>query len=216
MTDPNEQAATGAGADPIPNLQGNISMTATGGFVSTYKVGQSPATVDWAQGTPPIASAQFIVARMPRIPMPPPPLATNLAPGENSIPILGNWWSASVSWTYSGNSGAGTFSSNMGGLPVGPSGSNIVADIVEPQKGDFQIAFADEPTSCLLSFQISPSKGSFRGPELVLVYVDGQYVGAFADGTQVVIKGSVLGLGVDLRGESFTAVQIGYTLQYQW
>lgn len=215
MTDPNEQVCADAGADPIPNLQGNISMTGTGGFVSTYRVGDSPATIDWAQGSPPVASAQFVLAHMPKMPPPPQPQTTDLSPGENSVPIFGNWWSASVGWTYSGDSGAATFSLNMGGLPTGPSGSNLVAEIVGAQKGNFDIAFAAEPTSCLLSLQISPSQ-AFIGPETVGVYVDGEYVGSFPDGTVVVIKGSVLTFNVDFRAESFTEIQVGYTLQYQW
>ena len=206
----------GTGSDPIPNLQGNISMTATGGSHTANKVGQSPASVDWTQGSPPVASAQFSLARMPRPPVPPPPQVTDLAPGENSIPILGDWSSASVSWTYGGgDGGASTFAWTMGGLPVGPSGSTYVSEAVGPQKGNFQIAFAEEPTSCLLSFQVNPSQ-AFIGPQLVLVYVDGDYVGALADGTSVVIHGKVLTLAVDFRSESYTDLQVGYTLQYQW
>jgi hypothetical protein len=215
MTDQTEQAAPGAGADPISNLQGNISMTATGGYMSTLRVGESPATVDWVQGSPPIASAQFSLAHMPRIPMPPPPLITNLSPGVNSVPAGTDWWTASVDWTYGGDSGAGTFSLNMADVPAGPGGSNLVGQIVGAQKGNFDIAFASEPTSCLLSLQITPSQ-AFMGPETVGVYVDGQYVGSFPDGTVVVIKGSVLTFNVDFRAESFTEIQVGYTLQYQW
>lgn len=215
MTYSAEQEAAGAGTDPIPNLQGNISMTATGGYLSTFKVGQSPATVDWVQGSPPIASAQYSLAHMPRIPMPPPPLITDLSPGVNSVPAADNWWSATVGWTYSGDSGAGTFSLAMADVPAGPSGSNLVGEIVGSQKGNFNIAFASEPTSCLLSLQITPSQ-AFMGPETVGVYVDGQYVGSFPDGTSVVIKGSLLTFNVDFRAESFTEIQVGYTLQYQW
>jgi hypothetical protein len=209
------QAAANDGADATPNLQGSINMTATGGALTSFQVGTSPATVDWAQGSPPVASAQFSLAHMPRVPMPPPPMVTDLTPGENSIPVSGNWYSASVVWTYDGDSGAATFSSNMGGLPQGPTGWNIVSAIASPQQGNFQIAFASEPTACLLSFSITPAE-AFMGPQLVLVYVDGNYVGALGNGTQVVINGKVVSLVVDFRAESYTDLQVGYTLQYQW
>src|SRR3954468_12401917 len=209
------QTAANGGAATIPNLQGSINMTATGGALTSFQVGASPATIDWTQGSPPVASAQFSLAHMPRIPMPPPPMVTALNPGENSIPISGDWYSASVSWTYDGESGAATFSSNMGGLPQGPTGWNLVSTVARPQQGNFQIAFACAPTSCLLSFNIMPAE-AFMGPQLVLVYVDGDYVGALGNGTQVVIEGKVVTLVVDFRAESFTDLQVGYTLQYQW
>lgn len=203
-------------ATSIPNLQGNIYMAPTGGSHTTFQVGESPASVDWVQASPPVASGQFSLAHMARVPPPPPPQVTDLAPGDNSIPFFGSWYSAGIDWTYSGGAGAATFSWTMGGLPTGAGGWSIVSDVVGPQKGDFQIAFATEPTSCLLSFNITPSQ-AFMGPQLVLVYVDGQYVGALADGTSVVIKGSVLGLSIDFRGEAeSTELQVGYTLQYQW
>jgi hypothetical protein len=211
-----EQVVDSADAPSIPNLQGNIYMAPTGGSHTTFQVGESPASVEWTQATPPIASAQFSLAHMARVPPPPPPQVTALAPGQNSIPYFGSWYSAGVDWTYSGDAGAATFSWSMGGLPTGPGGSSIVSDVVGPQKGDFQIAFAAKPTSCLLSFNITPSQ-AFMGPQLVLVYVDGQYVGALADGTQVVITGTDLSLSIDFRGESETTeVQVTYTLQYQW
>jgi hypothetical protein len=209
------ESGAGQGTASIPNLQGSISLNATGGSHSANQVGQSPASVDWTQGSTPVASAQFSLAHMARIPMPPPPQVTDLTAGENSIPIFGDFSSASVSWTYGGDSGAATFAWGMGGLPVGPSGSTYVSEAVGPQKGNFQIAFADAPTSCLLSFQVNPSQ-AFIGPQLVLVYVDGEYVGALADGTSVVIEGKSLTLAVDFRAESFTDLQVGYTLQYQW
>lgn len=218
MSEGYEQAqvgGSGGGSDQIPNLQGSISMTATGGSHTASQVGQSPASIDWTQGSPPLASARFTLARMPRPPVPPPPQVTDLVPGENSVPIIGDWSSASVSWTRSGGDGAGTFAWSMGGLPAGPSGSTYVSEAVGPQKGNFRIAFADEPTSCLLSLQVAPSQ-AFMGPQLILVYVDGNYVGALADGTSVVIHGKVLSLAVDFRSESYTDLQVGYTLQYQW
>jgi hypothetical protein len=217
MTEQNDQgqASASEGAATIPNLQGTINMTATGGALTSFQVGTSPASVDWTQGSPPVASAQFSLAHMARIPMPPPPMVTDLTPGENSIPISGDWYSASVSWTYAGDSGAATFSSNMGGLAKGPTGWNIISAIASPQQGNFQIALAPEPTPCLLSFNITPAQ-AFMGPQLVLVYVDGEYVGALGNGTQVVINGSVVTLVVDFRAESFTDLQVGYTLQYQW
>ena len=147
--------------------------------------------------------------------MPPPPSVTDLAVGQNSIPIFGDFSSASVSWTYGGDAGAATFAWTMGGQPVGPTGSTYVSEAIGPQKGNFEIAFADVPTSCLLSFQVNPSQ-AFIGPQLVLVYVDGEYVGALADGTSVVINGKNLTLALDFRAESFTDLQVGYTLQYQW
>ncbi len=211
-----EQVADSEETAPIPNLQGSIYMTATGGSHTRFQVGESPVSLDWTQGTPPLLSAQFVMAHQPRVPPPPPPQTTDLAPGDNSIPFFGFWYSAAVDWTYSGDTGAATFSWTMGGLPTGPTGWNVVSDILGPQKGNFQIACAAEPTSWLLSFNITPSQG-FIGPQLVLVYVDGEYVGAFADGTQVVIKGSVVNLSIDFRGESETTeLQVGYTLQYQW
>lgn len=210
------ETATGPGADAIPNLQGSISLTATGGSHTANQVGQSPASVDWTQGSTPVASAQLILAQRPHPPITPPPQITDLSPGENSIPLFGNFYSASVSWTYGGGGeGSATFAWSMGGLPVGPSGSTYVSEAIGPQKGNFDIAFADTPTSCLLSFQVNPSQ-AFMGPQLVLVYVDGDYVGALADGTSVVITGKVLTLAVDFRAESYTEVQVGYTLQYQW
>lgn len=216
MDQSNENALGNAGdAVSIPNLQGSISLTATGGFHSVNQVGQSPASVDWTQGSPATASAQFTLAHLPRAPVTPPPSVTDLSAGENSIPIFGDWYSAAVSWTYGGDAGATTFAWTMGGLPVGPSGSSYVSEPVGPQKGNFQIAFADEPTSCLLSFQVTPSQ-AFMGPQLVLVYVDDVYVGALADGTSVVINGKNLTLALDFRAESFTDLQVGYTLQYQW
>ena len=210
-----DQVSGSEGAASTPNLQGSIYMTATGGSHTSAEVGQSPANVDWTQGSPPLAGAQLTLAQRPHIPVPPRPQVTDLSPGENSIPFFGDEDTASVSWTYSGDSGAATFAWSTGGLPTGPTGSNIVSEVIGPQKGSFQIAFAAEPTSCLLSFQVTPSQ-AFMGPQLVLVYVDDQYVGALADGTQVVVKGSVLRLEVDFRSESFTDLQGGYTLQYQW
>ncbi|HYE29236.1 MAG TPA: hypothetical protein VEA61_13530 [Allosphingosinicella sp.] len=217
MTDAksSEQVSDGEGAATIPNLQGSIYMSATGGSHTSAQVGGSPAAVDWTQGPSRVSTAQFILAHMPRVPPPPPPLITDLTVGDNSIPIFGSWYSAAVTWTYAGDTGAATFSWKMGGLPTGPTGWNLVSDIIGPQKGNFDIAFATQPTSCLLSFQVTPSQ-AFMGPQTVLVYVDGQYVGALADGTQVVIKGTVVTIGVDFRAESFTDLQVGYTLQYQW
>ena len=218
MTDGYEQEQAGAGAESgsdLPNLQGSISMTATGGFHTANQVGQSPATVEWTQGSAPIASAQFSLAHMPRIPMPPPPQITDLTPGENSIPFFGSWSSASVTWTYSGDSGAGTFAWGMAGLPVGASGSTYVTEVVGPQKANFDIAFADAPTSCLFSIRITPSQG-FMGSETVGIYVDGNYFGSLADGSVVVITGKVLTLQVDFRSETIPDYQVGYTLQYQW
>jgi hypothetical protein len=214
MSGQDDQGGTERAA-ATPNLQGSINMTATGGAITSFQVGTSSATVDWAQGNPPVASAQFSLAHMPRIPMPPPPMVTDLNPGENSIPISGDWYSASVAWTYDGDSGAATFSSDMGGLPQGPTGWNIISAIASPQQGNFQIAFAAEPTACLLSFSITPAE-AFMGPQLVLVSVDGNYVGALGNGTQVVITGKVVNLVVDFRAESYTDLQVGYTLQYQW
>jgi hypothetical protein len=215
MTGQDDQAQAGEDAAATPNLQGSIDMTATGGALTSFQVGTSPAAVQWSQGSPPVASAQFGLAHMPRIPMPPPPMVTDLTPGENSIPFYGDWYSASMVWTYEGDSGAATFSSKMGGLPQGPTGWNIVSAIASPQQGNFQIAFAAEPTSCLLSVTVTPAE-AFMGPQLVLVYVDGNYVGALGNGTQVVINGKVVNLVVDFRAESYTDLQVGYTLQYQW
>ena len=203
------------GATFIPNLQGSIYMTPGGGSQTTFLVGQSPATVDWTQGATPLASAQFGVGHQPRIPMPPPPQITPLNPGQNSIPLFGSWYNASVEWTYAGDTGAGTFAWGTAGLPTGAGGANIVSNVVGAQQGVYEIAFAAQPTACLLSFNITPSQG-FVGPNLVLVTVDGQYIGALADGTQVVINGTVLSLTVDFRGDTVTELQVGYTLQYQW
>lgn len=209
------QVGAGQDADYIPNLQGNISLTATGGSHSTTQIGQSPVGVDWVQGSTPVASAQLSLGQRMRPPITP-PMVTDLNVGENSIPIFGNSTSAWVSWTYgAGGEGAATFNWGMGGLPVGSSGTTYVSEATSAQQGSFQIAFADTPTSCLLSFQINPSQ-AFMGPQLVLVYVDGNYVGALADGTSIVITGKVLTLSVDIRAESYTEVQVGYTLQYQW
>jgi hypothetical protein len=210
------QAPAAEGAATTPNLQGNIYMTTNGGTLASYQLGTSPASVDWTQGSAPVANAQFILAHAPRSPIPPqPPMVTNLKPGENSIPFWGDWYSASVSWTYDGESGAATFSSNMGGLPLGPTGWNIISAIASPRQGNFQIAFASEPTSCLLSLAVTPAE-AFMGPQLVLVYVDGTYVGALGNGTQVVINGKVVSLAVDFRAESYSDLDVGYTLQYQW
>jgi hypothetical protein len=210
-----EQVEGSEDASYIPNLQGNIYMTPTGGSHTTFLVGQSPAAVDWTQGATPLASAQFGLAHQPRIPMPPPPQITALNPGQNSIPLFGSWYSASVEWTYAGASGAGTFSWGTAGLPTGAGGANIVSNIVGAQQGVYEIAFGAQPTACLLSFNITPSQG-FMGPNLVLVTVDGQYIGALADGTSVVINGTVLSLTIDFRGDTVTQLQVGYTLQYQW
>lgn len=210
------QVSGSEAAEPIPNLQGTIYMSPTGGSHTSFQMGESPVSLDWTQGTPPLASAQLVLAHMARVPPPPPPQTTPLTPGDNSVPFFGSWYSASVGWTYAGDTGAATISWSMGGLPTGPTGSNIVSDVLGPQKGDFQIAFAAKPTTCLLSFNITPSQ-AFMGPQLVLVYVDGEYVGALADGTQVVITGTDLSLSIDFRGESeATEVQVTYTLQYQW
>lgn len=216
--DQSNDAPVGAGQDSnfVPNLQGNISLTATGGFHAVYQVGQSPASVDWAQGSTPVASAQLSLGQRMHPPITPPPQVTDLTVGENSVPIYANVTNASVGWSYGeSGDGAATFTWGMGGLPVGPSGSTYVSEAISARQGSFQIAFADTPTSCLLSFQVSPSQ-AFMGPQLVLVYVDGNYVGALADGTSVVITGKVLTLAVDFRAESYSEVQVGYTLQYQW
>lgn len=193
-------------------VQGNITLQPDQGGHTSFSVGSSPATVDFQQGTPPVAGATFSLRHRPRIPMPPPGPVTPLTPGENDIPFFGSFGNATLWWTCSADGGAATFSWKMAGLPVGPNGWSFVSAPASAQQGEFQIVATAEPATWLLTLSVTAEQ-----KPIVLVYADGNYLASLSDGDNIVVTGRTVALAIDARTGTpeLQTVSVAYTLQSQ-